>query len=553
MSDEKTATFKIALKDGLSKESADAARALEDLKKKLKDDTAALSAMEVALRRMKGATDKDTVGIALLNDAIKKQKNGIASVQGKIIGLGGLMEKTGEKAEYMAGSLYGVGSAIAESAIAAGAVGIAAAMITLTAATLGVTVALLKYGIAQSEARRNELLRFGAMRTVFGRSMQGARDLQEAIDSTSDRTAAGREQITGYASSLYRAGFRGEELQRRLDRLTIRGLGGSAVAEARLDSLDVIAEKLHENVGRIFDGLDVASFARQLRSVTEVFSQATVEGKALKMIFESVFQPFLTAIGETAPFFRAFIDGAIIATLKLAIQFQRLRRWYYQTFGPVSVHEAEHLTGALEAGKVVVYGLALGLGVAAAAVAFLGLAAVGLAAVLAAPFIAAYLAAESAYNQFNEFIDTVKALFTDTDWASLGTSLVQGLIDGVYSMFPNFTGAIEQLAASATGTIQNALGIHSPSRVFAEFGRQIPAGLAMGMEEGVPNVERAAEDMAPAPQGGGIGGSSSSSLTIESITIHTQATDAQGVAESLRSKLAEVLEGMISISGAEPA
>jgi hypothetical protein len=46
------------------------------------------------------------------------------------------------------------------------------------------------------------------------------------------------------------------------------------------------------------------------------------------------------------------------------------------------------------------------------------------------------------------------------------------------------------------GPIRDALGIHSPSRVAAALGKQVPAGLAQGIYKGTGMVEKAAINMA---------------------------------------------------------
>ena len=77
-------------------------------------------------------------------------------------------------------------------------------------------------------------------------------------------------------------------------------------------------------------------------------------------------------------------------------------------------------------------------------------------------------------------IVSVRAMFT-----TVGTAIVDGIRDGI-------TGGVGRLGASVaglgTGAVQaarNALGIRSPSRVFADvIGAQIPAGIELGIRQG---------------------------------------------------------------------
>lgn len=72
-------------------------------------------------------------------------------------------------------------------------------------------------------------------------------------------------------------------------------------------------------------------------------------------------------------------------------------------------------------------------------------------------------------------------------FSEFGANLIQGLINGFTSMFPNLTAAIGGAADSVIGTFKNLLGIHSPSRVFAELGGHTMDGLAVGLEQGQGN------------------------------------------------------------------
>ena len=72
-------------------------------------------------------------------------------------------------------------------------------------------------------------------------------------------------------------------------------------------------------------------------------------------------------------------------------------------------------------------------------------------------------------------------------FSEFGGNLVQGLINGFTSMFPNLTASIGGMAESVIGTFKNLLGIHSPSRVFAELGGHTMDGLAVGLEQGQGN------------------------------------------------------------------
>jgi TP901 family phage tail tape measure protein len=69
-------------------------------------------------------------------------------------------------------------------------------------------------------------------------------------------------------------------------------------------------------------------------------------------------------------------------------------------------------------------------------------------------------------------------------FSEFGSNMIQGLINGFTSMFPNLTATISSAASSVVSTFKGLLGIHSPSRVFAELGGHTMAGLEQGLQGG---------------------------------------------------------------------
>lgn len=77
-----------------------------------------------------------------------------------------------------------------------------------------------------------------------------------------------------------------------------------------------------------------------------------------------------------------------------------------------------------------------------------------------------------------------------------GANLIQGLVDGIMSRLNTAKAAIMSVGASIKGWFTSTLGIHSPSRVFMDYGTQIAAGAALGIRGGVPQVRQASHGMA---------------------------------------------------------
>ena len=123
-------------------------------------------------------------------------------------------------------------------------------------------------------------------------------------------------------------------------------------------------------------------------------------------------------------------------------------------------------------------------------------------------------------------------------FSAIGTHIVGGIVDGIRGGVGTLTSAITNLGAGAIASARDALGIHSPSRVFADVvGRQIPAGIAMGVNAGAPMAQDAVSGIVspriPALGGGG----SPVSITIEV----NGASQPQETARAVRAELEDAL------------
>lgn len=97
-------------------------------------------------------------------------------------------------------------------------------------------------------------------------------------------------------------------------------------------------------------------------------------------------------------------------------------------------------------------------------------------------------------NMVTGIIDTVKGL--PGKFLSIGKDIISGLWNGisgaVSGLYENIKGCLSGLVDKA----KDALGINSPSRVFAEVvGKQIPAGIAQGIDNNTDVANQAVEAM----------------------------------------------------------
>lgn len=592
------AAFQIDLEGNLESTSLDAAKALEQLRTSIERDTKALASLQSAMKRLQSGSVVNVQQFRALQAQIQGTKDRIAQAQGAILDLGGGMERgrrgssrfaeamklLEKQSQGLGGPLGTVSSRmsnlralIAGNVLTFGVVALAAGFAALTAAVIIATGAMLKFGIASANARRSELLQLEGLtklRSIWGLAAGNAGEIQQAIDRTSSSVSLGREEVNRYAVSLYKAGLRGQNLADALDATAIKaatqgqeaagqfaGLassialaGGSVkkladnvrarlggVAAAQMLDLNVQAQKMRENIGAIFTGLKIEGFLKALKDITDLFAQSTVTGQALKVLATTVFQPMVNAIEYLMPLGKRFFQGMVIGVQVLIIALLKLAVAFKRTFGKSELLKGLNLQNvALKAGVFAVGALVTPVVLLTAAFAAL--------AVPVAAVGAAFYGLGSALVSAFEFV-------TETDWKALGTSICEGIVNGLKAGASWVVDGMKKLATGAWSAFKNTLGIHSPSREFAKLGVQLPAGVEHGIDQGAPSLERSVAGMvtppaAPQASGAARGGSSSASVHIDTITIQTSSGSAQDIARDIRMALEEVLSGVAVQMGA---
>lgn len=96
-----------------------------------------------------------------------------------------------------------------------------------------------------------------------------------------------------------------------------------------------------------------------------------------------------------------------------------------------------------------------------------------------------------------EIIKAIAGVLKPSNLLNIGKDVVKGLWDGIKDMGGWLKDKIIGFVKDKIpGPIKSALGIHSPSRVAAALGKQVPAGLAQGIDKNSDIVAKAATDMA---------------------------------------------------------
>ena len=127
------------------------------------------------------------------------------------------------------------------------------------------------------------------------RSSKGGAELSKEIDSLTAKLPLTRDEIAGTAQQLAYAGLRGKALNDWLQRSAewaARIKFGPNFREQML-SLSEQSKVLQLNLRQTFGGLKVESLLEALQKMGTIIGQSTESGKALKEVFESLFQPIV--------------------------------------------------------------------------------------------------------------------------------------------------------------------------------------------------------------------------------------------------------------------
>lgn len=95
-----------------------------------------------------------------------------------------------------------------------------------------------------------------------------------------------------------------------------------------------------------------------------------------------------------------------------------------------------------------------------------------------------------------EAANGIRAAFTNVSLSGIAYNMMQGLVNGIRSGGQAAVAAARSIASEIASVMRSALQIHSPSRVMEGIGEFIPAGLAVGMQAGIPDVQSATRSLA---------------------------------------------------------
>ena len=135
---------------------------------------------------------------------------------------------------------------------------------------------------------------------------------------------------------------------------------------------------------------------------------------------------------------------------------------------------------------------------------------------------------------WNEALNDIVYSFTDIDWPGIGMQCLEGIAQGFEKNFVKVKDSITNIAQGIKGIFTGELEIHSPSKIFEDYGQMIDEGLAIGISSGVSidATEEMADDVSTSfsPSLAGAGGDVVIPVYIGNELIQTIVVDALNIA-----------------------
>jgi hypothetical protein len=560
-----TARFAVQLEDETSGAADAAAGALDKLRQKIEGDQKALRAMEAAMRGMQKGTVVNIEAFKSLSSQIASKRNAIAGATADFVSLGGSFNKMKRPAQEAGQGAAAAGTNITKLGQAASAAG----------GPLGGLIGKLKNlsgaglaGLAVAAAAAVVALGAG-LAYGFGKLISFAISSQEALEGVSDeairvskRSPIARAQIAALSDELEKTGLRGAALEKALEKALPKRFGKEA--QKSMMGFSVQLAKAKENAALLFTGIKTEGMQKGLASILSLLDESTASGAALKSILETTIQPIADAAAAAAPKVRAFFLGVGIGALRAATAVlnvgNAIKKAAGIKFGGSDLDVDFQAVGTA-AGVAAIGVLALAAGLGAIAAIALG----SMAAVLAVGAAIGFGIATGVAMAINtgqalwNWLQNTHALFAQAvgELKAAGKDMMKGLADGIKDGASAVITAATNTAKDAVKAVKSALGIASPSKVFAGIGAQTSEGMAGGIDSGSGSVESAASDMlsipssAPSAGGGAAGGSRTVTITIENLNV----TGIEGADDpAFGAKLAEQFRQLLPLLGApEPA
>lgn len=259
---------------------------------------------------------------------------------------------------------------------------------------------------------------------------------------------------------------------------------------AKMMSLEGLASTAHKIFGNLTKDINLEPAAQAAFKFLHAFDESTATGAVLKRVVTVFGNGVVSAIEKAAPIAKEFLRGMIVAGLQMYVAYLQVKNQLKDTFGDSKLlKDVDTLGLAMETGKVALVAMAGAAGVLAVAL-----------AVAAAPFVALWAMFVLLPKKSEELGKSIRDWFLNIDWAASGRAIVDGLVNGLTEGASKLKNAVVGLGSTVKSGFKAALGINSPSKVFAEFGKQTTAGYQKGVEASAPAAQGAVAAMGAPPE-----------------------------------------------------
>ena len=461
------------------------------------------------------------------------QANALGKLQSSINTVGGPLGRLGTQVIAPAKGFSELSAVMGKSKAAAllavvGIAAVAAAVVALTAAVTAGVIALAAYGVRLADTARSAGLASDALVAVHP-EIAGVRDGFEAL---TDQTGITGDKLTKLSRDLLGAKVSAEQLPAALRAAALAeaalGEGGAAQFIAELKEgkttvdefatnaerkfggivarqmlgLDAQMARFKRNVSELFGGLDIDPALEGLRTLVALFDKSEASGAAIKLLFETIFQPLIDQARNAAYAVEAFALGFLIGLTEMYIAAKPAIKWVKELFGFDDTSLEDVLGGATKAGEIFAKAFMVVAGVFAVATAAV-LAVVGVIIALQvavwatiASIVAFGAKVVSAFvAPLLEAWDKAKGL----DFLSLGKEMMIGLAKGIAGAAGAVVDSITGAVGGAVKAAKKMLGIASPSKLFMGFGEDTGEGYVRGVDAMADDVGDAMRDMVAPP------------------------------------------------------
>ncbi len=292
-----------------------------------------------------------------------------------------------------------------------------------------------------------------------------------------------------------------------------------AINAKKLLTIDGLTNRLKKSLVGLVSGVNLEPLAKGVDKLDSLFDEGSVTGFALKKLVTGLGDGAASSLGGALPIAKAFFQGLILGAIQLDIAILRLRLAAKKAFGSDAFKGLDGVAITLGLVRGAVGGVVL-------AIEVLGRGLIGSAILLDR--------IGQAWRVVGDAIVAAATTVKGLAFAALGGDVVSGFVDGIKAKIGLVTEAVTGLGSAAKQALKSALGIASPSKVFAQYGEHTGEGYARGVEASAPDAQKAVDRMAPLAPAGGGGGRGGVTIAVN-VTVNAGGKDGAAIAATLNS------------------